>query len=124
LGAALYIVAENSPEEIDLFVNGKALSRASARLASAAKKLGVREIMSFFSQNPGDAAEFMAEDAPALPPEQWFDPADGLVSVGALIAHFSASPTDSAVVDDLKEFEVVLQRLKDAGLRWHLAVDF
>jgi hypothetical protein len=124
MGAALYIVAENKPEEMDLFVNGKALSKADARLSSAAMKLGVRELMSFFSQNPEEAAEFMEENAPALPPAQWFDPADGLTTVKALLAHFSGSPADAAVVGDLREFEAVLERLKAAGLRWHLAVDF
>jgi hypothetical protein len=124
MGAAFYIVAENKPEEMDIFVNGKALSRASTRLSSVAKKAGVRELMGFFSQNPEEAAEFVDDDAPALPPEQWFEPIEGLTTVRALIAHFSASPPDSAIVDDLREFEVVLQRLKDAGLRWHLAVDF
>ena len=124
MGAALYIVAENKPEEMDLFVNGKALSKAETRLSSAAKKIGVRELMSFFSQNPEDAADFLGEDVPSLPPEQWFDPVEGLMIVRALISHFATSPADSAVVADLREFEAVLQRLKDAGLRWHLAVDF
>ena len=123
MGAALYIVAKDKPEEMDLFVNGKALSKGSARLSSAAKKLGVRELMGFFSQNPKEAAEFV-EDASSLPPEQWFDPVDGLATVRALISHFAPSKADTAVVDDLREFEVVLQRLQAAGLRWHLAVDF
>jgi hypothetical protein len=124
MGAALYIVAENKPEEMDLFVSGKALSQATARLSCAAKKIGMRELMTFFSQNPDNVAEFMDEGASALPPEQWFEPADGLTTVRALIAHFSAAPAETAVVADLREFESVLQRLKDAGLRWHLAVDF
>src|SRR5687767_4194352 len=102
MGAALYIVAKDKPEGMDLFVNGKALSQASARLSSAAKKLGVRELMSFFSQNPEDAADFV-EDVSALPPEQWFAPEEGLTTIRALITHFSASPSDSAVVDDLRE---------------------
>lgn len=123
MGAALYIVAKDKPEEMDLFVNGKALSKAGARLSSAAKKTGARELMSFFSQNPDDAAEFV-DDVSALPREQWFDPVDGLTTVRALLSHFSASPADSAIVDELREFESVLQRLKDARLRWHLAVDF
>lgn len=122
MGAAFYIVAENGPKGMDIFVNGKALSKASELLSSAAKKLDVPELMSFFSQNPEDAAEFM-EDAPALS-EQWLDPGDGLTTVRALISHFLASSADAAVVADIREFEVVLQRLKDAGLKWHLAVDF
>jgi hypothetical protein len=123
MGAALYIVAENKPEEMNLFVSGKALAQAETRLAAAAKKLRVRELMSFFSQNPEEVADFMAEGAP-LPTEQWFDPAEGLTTVRALLAHFSASPADASLGDDLREFEATLQRLQDAGLRWHLAVDY
>ena len=123
MGAALYIVAKDKPEELDLFVNGKALSKAGARLATDAKELGVPELMSFFSQNPEDVAEFV-DDVSALPPEQWFDPVDGLTTVRALLSHYSASQAHLDVVSDLREFEAILQRLKDAGLLWHLAVDF
>jgi hypothetical protein len=123
MGSALYIIAKDKPDGMDLFVNGKALSKASARLTSVAKKLGVRELMSFFSQNPDDAADFV-EDISTLPAEQWFDPVDGLVTVRALITHFSVAQGGADVIEELREFEAVLQRLKDAGLLWHLAVDF
>lgn len=79
--------------------------------------------MSFFSQNTDEVAEFM-DDGAELPPEQWFDPADGLTTVSALISQFSASPADTAIISDLREFESVLRKLKEAGQRWHLAVDY
>ena len=72
--------------------------------------------MSFFSQNPEDAAEFV-EDASALPPEQWFEPVDGLTTVRALIAHFSPMPADSTVVDDLREF-VTLAKAKPGHMNY------
>jgi hypothetical protein len=124
MSAALYIVVENKPEETDVFVNGKALAGAEDRLVAAAQKLGVPELMSFFSQDPEEAADFM--DTDALPEEQWFRPNDGLRTIRALLAHFAASAKtgDAAIVSDLREFETVLQRLQEAQLRWHLAVDF
>ncbi|HWL52365.1 MAG TPA: hypothetical protein VNQ90_08015 [Chthoniobacteraceae bacterium] len=126
MGAAYYIIAEHKPEEMDLFVNGKALARADQRLASAARKLGVRELLDFFSQDPEEAAEFVEdpEVLKNLPPEEWFAPADGLKTVRALLPEFLTSPEDAAIADDLREFEGVLVRLEEAGLRWHLSVDF
>lgn len=126
MGAALYIVVENKPEDMDVFVNGKALPEAGERLTAAATQAGVKELMSFFSASPEQAAEFMDGYASGMPPEQWFEPADGLATVRALLVHCTASAleADAGVARDLREFETVLERVKQAGLRWHLSVDF
>lgn len=126
MGVAYYIVAENQPEEMDIFVSGKRLAQAHARLASAARTLGLPDLTHFFSQDPEEAAEWVEDQEVAknLPPEKWFDPEEGLTLVRALLPHFSTVPEDSAIVEELREFEDVLLRLRKAGLRWHLAIDF
>jgi hypothetical protein len=123
---ALYITAKDKPDGMDIFVNGKSLSRAESKLSLAAKKLGVPDLMSFFSQNPDDVAEMIDDPdiIKTLPAERWFEPAEGLVTVHALMSHLKDSAADFAILDDLREFEVVLLRLKELGMKWHLSVDY
>ena len=83
-------------------------------------------------------------------PERWFDASEGLVTVRGLIAHLEAgplelpddpipdevaellddlgptetwTPSQSEVLEDLREYEVVLEKLAAEGVRWHLAID-
>lgn len=136
MGAALYIALETEIPEFDSFVNGKALSAAERLLDRAAKKLGITPLMSFFSIDPQEAADFLDEEmlddqsaeSIGVPPEQWFEPSDGLQTVRALQQHLRDEPKTvrnaEAVLNDLEEFEAVLQRVEAAGVRWHLAVDY
>jgi hypothetical protein len=138
MGAALYIVLEKDVPGLDPFVNGKALSASEKRLDALAKKLRVSPLMDFFSINPGDALDFIEEEAeatgeavgelPLMAAEQWFEAAEGLRTVRALRAHLSANPTalrnTNAVMSDLDEFATVLDKASSQKVRWHLAVDF
>jgi hypothetical protein len=78
MGAACFIVAESDPGDPDLFVNGKNLAREQAKIEAAARELGVKDLMEFFSQNPDDAAEFFDGDPSELPVETWFEAEEGL----------------------------------------------
>ena len=63
--------------------------------------------------------------AVGIPAEQWFDPAEGLATVRALLSAPAALPGDpAAVAEDLRGCERVLTRLLSGGVRWHLAIDF
>ena len=146
MGVALFIVAERTIEGLDTFVNGKALAhcrpagakdrlgRASMRrLETLARQAGVRPLMEFFSEDPESAVAFLAEEGVepppgGLPPEQWFSAGEGLATVRGLLAYLTTHPDAAAEVDrligDLRQFEEVLGGLEDAGVRWHLAVDF
>jgi hypothetical protein len=89
--------------------------------------------MEFFSENPLSAAAFCEEagaDPPeeGFPPEVWFPAEVGLTAVRGLLSYLGANPTEvkdsSAVIEDLKEFESILNRLALEGVGWHLSVDF
>ena len=125
MSASLYIVAENLPDGLDIHVNGHSLSKSEEQLSQVAKRLEVRERMSFFSQDPDEASDFVEDDT-MIPEEQWFTAAEGLATIQALIGHFTSpsSSAEIAVVDELREFERVLLSLKEVDSRWHLAVDF
>lgn len=146
MGVALFIAAERTVEGLDTFVDGKALAhcrpagakkrlgRASMRrLEALSQEAGVRPLMEFFGESPEFVSEFLAEegeepDPGGLPPEQWFSAAEGLATVRGLLAYLTNHPGAAAEVDrlieDLRQFEEVLSGLEDAGVRWHLAVDF
>lgn len=131
MGAALFITLEKEIPGFDTIVSGKALSRSADRLERIARKLGVKPLMEFHSANAVDAADFLeAHDVEGveIPPEQWFDPDEGLATVLALRSHLEKQPkalvNTADVIADLDAFERVLTRAKQDGTRWHLSVDF
>ena len=133
MGVALYIVPERDVPGLDTFVSGKSLGRNEKRLDRLAQQAGVEPLMAYFSQAPEEAEAFF-EEMEAEPPEggfapaDWFPAEDGLATVRALLSHLAANPSavpeQSSVIDDLRQFESVLERLESAGVRWHLAVDY
>ncbi|MBI4972489.1 MAG: hypothetical protein HZC16_01585 [Candidatus Omnitrophica bacterium] len=129
MGAALYIVLERQISGVDTMIDGKALSRAEKQLSRAAKRLGVRPLMEFFSADPEEVEGFLSGEGvePSeveIPSEQWFSAEDGLTSVRALLSAVETSPDLQATKTDLLEFERVLSEAQKHGVRWHLAVDF
>lgn len=129
MGLALYIRLEREIPGFDPFVNGKAVARAGDFTESTAKRLGVKPLMEFFSVDEEAAA--LAEESgvdSADVPEQWFDPADGLITVRALITELEAHPSSvkgaANILEDLHEFESVLTRANEQKVRWSLAFDF
>ena len=95
--------------------------------------------MAFFSMNPAEAAETLAElraelgepetesEPMEFPEEEWSSAEDGLQTVNALLEHLAKNPgairETETVISDLCDFQRVLQRVADEGVRWHLAVD-
>lgn len=132
MGAALFIVLEQEIPGFDSFVGGKAISHASKGLDRIAQKLGVTPLMDFHSMDPGEASGFLEDlgvsDEVAIPPEAWFAPDEGLRTVEALRTHLrrrtEVLPRLDDVLADLDAFARVLGKAKEAGVRWHLQVDF
>ncbi len=133
MSVAWYVVLEREIAGVDARVNGKALGRAGKVLEMLAKELGVPGLMQFYSAAPEELEGFLEDhgiEAQAkglkVPAQKWFDAEDGLRSVRALFRAGERNGVGSAdrIVADLKEFEKVLERAKEAGVRWHLAVDY
>ncbi|MBW4551160.1 MAG: hypothetical protein KME35_08640 [Aphanocapsa sp. GSE-SYN-MK-11-07L] len=131
MSVAFYIVIERSIEAVDPFVNGKALGHCD-QLDQLAEMAGVPPLMDFCSGDPEEIAEFLEQEGLAtdeeIPAEEWFAAEAGLTTVrgllSALAANPEAVPNPEEIADDLHEFETVLQQLIQAGVRWHLAVDY
>ncbi|MGB8261661.1 MAG: hypothetical protein WCE75_14965 [Terracidiphilus sp.] len=135
MAASLYIVVEGDDPGYDIFVNGHALARNEDALERMAERLNVRPLLEFFSADENSMALLLEQGAGDpewmrhLPQPQWYDPADGLLTVRALIELLSASPValgseTPAVLLELREYERVLRKTSQRSLRWHIAVSW
>jgi hypothetical protein len=135
MAASLYIVVEGEDPGYDIFVNGHALARNENALESLAEKLRVRPLLEYFSADENSMALLMDRggDSLAWPRStqrpQWFDPSEGLLTVRVLIDFLMKAPTALGsetlpVLMELREYERVLHKAGQRGLRWHLAVSW
>ncbi|HEY3628313.1 MAG TPA: hypothetical protein VGL00_18635 [Terracidiphilus sp.] len=135
MAASLYIVVEGEDPGFDIFVNGHALARNEDALERLADRLKVSPLLDFFSADENSMALLLEQGAGNpewahhLPEPQWFDAGIGLVTVGALLGFLQDSPValgseTTGVLLELREFERVLRKTEQHGLRWHLAVSW
>jgi hypothetical protein len=135
MAASLYIVVEGEDPGFDIFVNGHALARNEDALERLAERLKVNPLLDFFSADENSGALLLEQGAGNpewahhLPEPQWFHPAAGLDSVCALLEFLGGAPTalgseTAVVVAELLEYERVLRKTAERGLRWHLAVSW
>lgn len=135
MAASMYIVVEGDDPGFDIFVNGQALARNEDALERLAERLNVRPLLEFFSADENSMALLLEQGAGDpdwarnLPQPQWFGATDGLLTACALISFLSADPgalgSDTLpVLNELREYERVLRKTAQHGLRWHLAVSW
>jgi len=135
MAASMYIVVEGEDPGFNIFVNGRALARHEDAVEKIALELGVRPLIEFFSADESSMALLIEEGAgnpdllKKLPPPQWYRGEDGLPTVLALIAALENDTaqlgTEGAIVlEELREYEIVLRKTSERGLRWHLAVSW
>lgn len=135
MAASLYIVIEGEDPGFDIFVNGHSLARNEDALERLAERLKVSSLLEFFSADENSMALLLEQGGGNpdwvhhLPDPQWFDPADGLISVCTLIEFLRESPAaigseTEQVLSELREYERVLRKAAQRDLRWHLAVSW
>jgi len=135
MAASMYIVVEGEDPGYDIFVNGQSLARHEDAVERLALRLGVKPLIEFFSADENSMALLIEEGAGnakllrKLPPPQWYRPGDGMATVSALVAALREEPqqlgTEGALVlAELQEYEAVLKKTEERGLRWHLAVSW
>ena len=107
---------------------GKALARESDRLDSAARRKSVEPLTSLLSESQAVLRAQMEADGfdPSkmrLPPETWFNPADGLKTIRALADFVGTNLNDfkqpNPILRDLKAAEALLVAADAAGVRFH-----
>lgn len=135
MSASLYIVVEGEDPGFDTFVNGQALARNEDALERLAHKLSVAPLLEFFSADRNSMALLLDQGVGSpewtghLPRSQWFTPEEGLCTVRALVDFLAISPAalgsdTPAIQRELHEYETVLRKAMQRGLRWHLAVSW
>lgn len=135
MAASMYIVVEGEDPGFDIFVNGRALARNEDALERMSIRLGARPLIDFFSADENSMSLLIQEGAgdpvllPKLPPPQWYAGEQGLAAVRPLLQCMREEPSllgsdGEALREELGEFEAVLQKTADRGLRWHLAVSW
>jgi len=135
MAASMYIVVEGEDPGFNIFVNGRALARHEDAVEKIALRVGVKPLIEFFSADECSMGLLIEEGAgnpdllKKLPPPQWYRGEDGLPTVTALIAALEDDTaqlgTEGAIVlEELREYEAVLRKTADRGLRWHLAVSW
>jgi hypothetical protein len=135
MAVTLYIVVEGEDPGFDIFVNGRALARNEEALDRLAAKLRVNPLLNFFSADENSMALLLEQGAgdpewaQHLPQPQWFSPVDGLVTVRKLLGFLNAAPAAIGsetlpILGELREYERVLQKTAERGLRWHLAASW
>src|SRR4051812_18754648 len=135
MAASLYIVVEGDDPGFDIFVNGHALARNEDALERLAERLKVNPMLDFFSADENSMALLLEQGAGNpewarhLPEPQWFSPQSGLGTVTELLEFLRGAPTalgseTAAVVAELVEYDRVLRKTAERGLRWHLAVSW
>jgi hypothetical protein len=127
-----YIALEKNIPNLDVYVNGNALSRDSDSLEKLAKEIGVTTLLSFFSVSPEEVNPLLGEGETSeslgskVPAKKWFSAKEGLNTVRKLINHLDEleTPKREQTLSNLKEFERVLEAANQAGVRWHLVIDY
>jgi hypothetical protein len=135
MAASMYIVVEGDDPGFDTYVNGRALARNEDALERLAIRLSVRPMIDFFSADENSMSLLIEEGAgnpdllEKLPPPQWFEGREGLATVSAMLAALTDDPSQLGsegefIREELAEYEIVLRKTADRGLRWHLAVSW
>jgi hypothetical protein len=108
--------------------SGKALARESDRLHTAARSRNVSALTALMSQTQAVLRTQMEEQGfdPSkmrLPPELWFDAAEGLKTVRALSEYVTAHLNDfkqpNPILRDLKAAETILAAAETARVKFH-----
>jgi hypothetical protein len=135
MAASLYIVVEGEDPGFDIFVNGHALARNEDALERLAERLHVASLLEFFSADENSMALLLEQGAEnpnwplPLPQPQWYDATEGLLTVRAMIDYLAESPATlgsdtQPALAELREYECVLRKTAQHGLRWHVAVSW
>jgi hypothetical protein len=131
----MYIVVEGDDPGFDIFVNGRALARHEDSVEKLALSLGVRPLIEFFSADENSMSLLIEEGAgnqeliKKLPPPQWYFGSEGLATVEALVEALRDEPQKLGtegpqVLEELQQYQRVLAKTEERGLRWHLAVSW
>ena len=125
MSTAYFIVLDNEDPGFDPFVNGKFVAQEASKLDRISKKLGIKKIHHYCSQ---DFCEFgsLSKDTQDSG-SKWFPAVEGIEWAGKLIDYLKINPdkvkNSEGVISDLNEYLSVFKKAKSANLKWHFNID-
>lgn len=131
MALAFVVTLEKEIPELAAYTKGKtgkAIGRESDKLDSTARRKGVETISAMLSESQAALRAQLEADGfdpgrMRLPPEMWFDPAQGLKTVRGVAEYVSANLNDfkqpNPILRDLKAAETLLAAAEAAGVRFH-----
>lgn len=129
MGVAYYIALDNDDPGFDTFVNGKTIAKEIDALNSISANQGISLFDDFIAMSSADIEDLIGEDIDI--PElnaSWFSAEDGIKFISQVKEHVKANPecvaNQSSILDELSEFEIVLQKASSIGAKGHLKIDF
>jgi len=131
MGVAYWIEFDRDDLETD-FTDGKSIARAMDDLNALAQELDITPLEAFMGTSLEDLSDLLGEeielDDDEPMPTPWFEPAEGLAVIEALIAavqaHPDRVPAPEDVLSDLHGHAEALRTAAAHGAKWHLAIDF
>ena len=131
MSAAYFVVLEEPDPGFNTFVNGQALAKAATNVNRIARMLGLKTLEDFVSADLTEYFDDEEDDFHGTVADAhivWFDPAEGLEWATRVGAYIRDNPDDvhdaDHVCDDLDEYQELFRNAAEAGIRWHLEVDF
>ena len=135
MSESFYINLEQNLDEIDIMPAGKAMAKMMDRLDEITDEIGVTRLADFIANDGEDMSELVEQEgwdlggfAATAGGAHWFDAADGLDTVRALAGYIESDPSSikraKALLEELKEFEKVLEIAQTNNVRFRLEADY
>lgn len=135
MSESYYITLEQDIDDIDIMPSAKALARAMERVDEITDEIGVTRLSDFIADEGEDISEIVEQEgwdlggfSSSTGGEHWFDAADGLETVRAIAGYVESDPESvkrpKALLEELKEFEKVLEIALSHHVRFRLEADY
>lgn len=135
MSESFYINLEQNLDEIDIMPAGKAMAKMMDRLDEITDEIGVTRLADFIANDGEDMSELVEQEgwdlggfAATAGGAHWFDAGDGLDTVRALAGYIESDPDSikraKALLEELKEFEKVLEIAQTHNVRFRLEADY
>lgn len=135
MSESYFITLEQSLDEIDIMPSGKAVAKMMDRLDDITDEIGVTRLSDFVAGDSEDLSEIAEQEGWDLggfgassSGAEWSDPGDGLDTVRALVGYIESDPDSikraKALLEELREFEKVLEIAQTHNVRFRLEADY
>lgn len=135
MSESLFVTLEQNLDDIDIMPSGKAVAKMLDRLDDITDEIGVTRLSDFIGGDGEDLSEIAEQEGwdlggfgASTGGSVWFDAGDGLDTIRALAGYIESDPDSikraKALLEELKEFEKVLEIAQTNSVRFRLEADY